>query len=120
MRKVCRVVVTNTTKGTIVGDHIRVADTSVSRAIGLLGVNHLDPGDGLWIKPSSGVHTVGMRFPIDIVALNGQMKVLGVWEHVGGFRFAGLRWKTRTVLELPVGTIAASRIEVHDQLAAAH
>jgi uncharacterized protein len=116
MRNVRRVVVTNTSKGTIVGDHIRVADTSVSRAVGLLGVNHLDPGDGLWIKPSSGVHTVGMRFPIDIVALNNHMKVLGVWEHVGGFRFAGLGWKTRTILELPVGTIAACRIEVHDQL----
>jgi uncharacterized membrane protein (UPF0127 family) len=69
--------------------------------------------------PSSGVHTWGMLFPIDVVALDRGMRVLGVWERVGGFRIAAVGWKTRSVLELPVGTIRRSRIEVNDQLAIA-
>jgi hypothetical protein len=36
---------------------------------GLLGRRGLNAGEGLWIKPSFGVHTVGMRFPIDAIGL---------------------------------------------------
>ena len=55
----------NTTRGTTLGDCVSVADTSFSRFWGLLGKRGLDAGRGLWIKPSSGVHTVGMMFTID-------------------------------------------------------
>jgi len=111
--------IVNTSKNAIVGSGIRVAATAWSRLVGLLGEAGLDPGGGLFILPSSGVHTWGMLFPIDVVALDHRMRVLGVWERVGGFRIAAVGWKTRSVLELPVGTIRRSRIEVNDQLAIA-
>jgi len=50
--------------------------------VGLLGKARLDPGKGLLIVPSSGVHTWGMRFPIDVVALNRHLRVLDVKEHL--------------------------------------
>ena len=109
--------IVNISKNTIVGSSIRVASTAWSRLVGLLGKVGLNPGGGLFIVPSSGVHTWGMRFPIDVVALDGRMRVLGVWERLGSFRIAALSWKTRSVLELPVGTIRRSQIEVNDQLA---
>ena len=111
--------IVNTSKNAIVGSGIRVAATAWSRLVGLLGEADLDPGGGLFIVPSSGVHTWGMLFPIDVVALDHRMRVLGVWERVGSFRIAAVGWKTRSVLELPVGTIRRSRIEVNDQLAIA-
>ena len=111
--------IVNTSKNAIVGSEIRVAATAWSRLVGLLGEAGLDPGGDLFILPSSGVHTWGMLFPIDVVALDHRMRVLGVWERVGGFRIAAVGWKTRSVLELPVGTIRRSRIEVNDQLAIA-
>lgn len=111
------IVVVNTTKGTIIGSAIAVAATIRSRMVGLLGRARLDPGEGLLILPSSGVHTWGMRFPIDVVALDRHLRVLDVKEHLGSFRIAAVGWTTRSVLELPAGTIRQSQIEVDDQLA---
>jgi uncharacterized membrane protein (UPF0127 family) len=111
--------IVNTSKNAIVGSDIRVATTAWSRLTGLLGEVGLNPGGGLYIVPSSGIHTWGMLFPIDVVALDRRMRVLGVWERVGGFRIAALGWKTRSVLELPVGAIRRGGIEVNDQLAIA-
>jgi uncharacterized membrane protein (UPF0127 family) len=109
--------IVNTTKGTTLGTRVRVADTSWSRMFGLLGETSLDPGGGLLIQPSSGVHTFGMKFAIDIVALDRQCRVLGAWTSVGPFRVAGLDWKTRRVLELPGGAIRDSLTAVGDQIA---
>lgn len=111
--------IVNSTKNTVVGTAIGVAATLRSRLVGLLGKRHLDPGDGLLIVPSSGVHTWGMRFPIDVVALDSRMRVVVLREHLGGFRIAAVGWRTRSVLELPAGTIGSSHITIDDQLAIA-
>jgi len=106
----------NQTKNTSLGRQISTANSGLARLIGLLGRRKLDPDTGLLIVPSSGVHTFGMLFPIDIIALDRDMRVRGVWERVGAFRLVGLSWKTHSVLELPMGTIRTSRTEVSDQL----
>jgi uncharacterized protein len=59
----------------VIGTRIAVADTGLARLIGLLGRKKLEQGSGLWIQPSSGVHTFGMRFPIDVVALDRKLRV---------------------------------------------
>ncbi len=109
--------IVNLTRNAVVGTRIRVADKAIARLVGLLRTKNLEPGCGLLIEPSSGVHTFGMRFPIDVVSLDTRMRVLGTWQKVAPWRFAAIHWKTRMVLELPVGTIQASRIEAQDQLA---
>jgi len=116
MRRCRHVEVANVTRGTVLGSEIRVADSSWSRLIGLLGSSGLRAGSGLLIAPSSGVHTFGMRFPIDVVALDRQMRVRGVWENLGPFRVAALGLQIRKVLELPVGAIRESHTQVNDQL----
>ncbi len=54
----------------MVADKVAVASTHAERAVGLLSRSGLEPGEGLWIVPCRGVHTWGMRFTIDVVALN--------------------------------------------------
>ncbi len=117
MRKPVEVEVVNKTKGTVLGSQVRVANSALSRMVGLLRHRGLDRGTGLLIEPSSGVHTFGMRFPIDVVALDRNRCVRGVWERLGPFRLAALSFRTRSVLELPVGAIRDSQTEVNDQLA---
>ena len=104
------------TKATIVGTRIRIADTSLQRLIGLAGRRRLDAGCGLLIKPSSGIHTFGMLFSIDVVALNKSLQVLKVWHRLPPFRVTSIHLKTNSVLELPAGQIENCRIEVGDQL----
>ncbi len=60
----------NVDTGSVVADLVAVADTRATRAVGLLNRTGFEPGEGLWIVPSRGVHTCWMRFAIDIVALD--------------------------------------------------
>jgi len=108
--------VINTTRGIAVGDKIEIADTSLKRVFGLLGRSGLDAGGGLWIKPSSGVHTVGMAFQIDVVGLDRNLKVLKLWRSLPPFRVTSVSFSMRSVLELPSGTITRTQMEIGDQL----
>jgi uncharacterized membrane protein (UPF0127 family) len=110
------ILVLNRTKNTTVCHQSSVADTFLTRLIGLLGTRKLDPGKGLLIQPSSGVHTFGMAFSIDIVALDLKNHVVGAWACVGPGRVRGLSRKTRRILELPSGQIERSMISVGDEL----
>ena len=108
--------VMNTTRDTIVGNNIELADTSLKRMFGLLGRRGLDTGGGLWIKPSSGVHTVGMAFGIDVVGLDRNLKVIKLWRCLPPFRVTSVSLKLRSVIELPCGVITQSQTRVGDQL----
>ncbi len=108
--------VRNQSRNTSLGDRIRLADTSLSRFVGLLGKKSLRPGTGLWIMPSNGVHTFGMAFSIDVVFLDAKHRVVQLRENLRPFRLTSLNWSARSVLELPVATICASQTEVGDDL----
>jgi uncharacterized membrane protein (UPF0127 family) len=108
--------VANTTRGTIVGDRIELADTSMKRMFGLLGRRGLDAGGGLWIKPSSGVHTFGMAFKIDVVGLDRDLKVIKLWRCLAPCRVTSVSLKLKSVLELPPGTISQTEIQLGDQI----
>jgi uncharacterized membrane protein (UPF0127 family) len=84
--------------------------------VGLLGRRGLDAGGGLWIKPSSGVHTFGMAFKIDVVGLDRDLMVIKLWRCLAPFRLTAVSMKLRSVLELPCGTIARSQIHIGDQI----
>lgn len=108
--------INNLTKNTTVGTRITLADTHVSRLVGLLGRAGLDAGCGLLITPSSGIHTFFMKFRIDVIALDKNMKVLRVWRRLGPWRMTSVNRKTVFVLELPTGQIDSCCIEPGDVL----
>jgi uncharacterized membrane protein (UPF0127 family) len=106
----------NTTRNTILGDKVNVAQTSLARMVGLLGKRGLQPGAGLLIVPSQGVHTIAMRFPIDVIFLDHHWRVIHLQPAMPPYRMTGVHWKARSVLELPVGAIAGSETAVGDVL----
>lgn len=108
--------VRNAGKAVTIGTRIVPADTFLSRLFGLLGKTRLEPGCGLLIRPSSGVHTMGMLFPIDVVALDKAMRVVKVWRRLRPFRVTSVSFKISSVLELPAGQIEACQIERGDLL----
>jgi uncharacterized protein len=111
------VAVVNTTRDTVLGERIVVAETSWSRMVGLLGKCSLESGTGLLIIPSQAIHTVAMRFPIDVVFVDRKWRVVHVRPEMVPYRVTGLHWKADFVLELPVGVIAQTSTAVGDQLA---
>ena len=104
------------TSGSTIGTQITIADTSLTRLAGLLGKRQLNAGCGLLIRPSRGIHTFGMLFSIDAVALSKDLRVVKLWPRLAPFRVTSLQRKAHSILELPAGQIRHCRIKVGDQL----
>ena len=93
-----------------------MAETSFTRLVGLLGRKGLESDTGLWIRPSSGVHTFGMRFPIDVIALDRKLRVRAIWTKLRPWRISGVSWRIHSVIELPIGSIERGEVQPGDQL----
>lgn len=88
---------------------VMVAATPLARMRGLLGRPALRAGEALFIKPCNMIHTVGMRYPIDVVFLKRDGTVLKVAPHVPPRRMRSL-FKAHSVLELGAGEAARHAI----------
>jgi len=105
----------NQSEETFLGLNIIRADTQLARLRGLLGRLRVGSGEGIWLVPSRGVHTIGVPFPIDVVYLDDENRVIDIVEHLRPFSISPIRMKSASVLELPTHTIYASQTRVGDQ-----
>lgn len=108
--------VINASKHTWLATTVRKADNFMTRLVGLLKRNALGPEEALWLIPSKGIHTIGMKFPIDVVFLDKNSVVLEAISGLAPYRITAVRLRGHSILELPKGTVQKSRTEVGDQL----
>jgi len=108
--------ISNPVRQSVLGDRIGVADTTLTRFVGLMGRGSLAPGHGLLIRPSNGVHTLWTRFSIDVLLLDKQHRVLSAYRSLRPFRVTAINWKASSALELPSGTIVATNTQLGDEL----
>ncbi len=108
-------VIRNLTKNTVVADRAILANTSATRRTGLLKHESLQDGEGLLIVPCEGVHTFGMKFPIDVIYLSKQRVVLKIRPEMPKRRIS-FCLRAHSVLELPAGMAARTGTVVGDQL----
>jgi uncharacterized protein len=106
-----RLAARNVDTGEVVADRVTVASKRLERAVGLLTHSGLEPGEGLLITPCRGVHTCGMRFSIDIVALDETGVVVDAVESLVPWRVRLPRRGAVSVLELPAGSLARTNTE---------
>jgi len=108
----------NQTRNIYVATDVRIADTHLSRLRGLIGVREDDfsNGQGLWIRPCHGVHTLAMSFPIDVVYLNRAGSVVHVEHKLQPWRFSPVRMQAASVLELPSNTVARTGTALGDRI----
>lgn len=105
----------NSTKNTVLAQQLSIADTFWSRLRGLLGTASLPGGRGLLISPCSSIHMFGMRYSIDVVFLDKEWRVLKILPFLPPGATGRCSGSTY-VLELPVGTLAATSTAVGDEL----
>lgn len=105
----------NRTRDTVLATEAAVADTSRTRNIGLLRHKSLPDGQGMWIVPCEGVHTFFMKFPIDVIYLDRNKRVVKVRPNLVPWRIS-LCLRAHSVLELPAGKAGATATERGDQL----
>ena len=104
-------IIFNKTKNLAVSGAAGRADTFSTRLFGLIPRKSLGAEEGLWLEPCSMIHMCFMRFAIDAVFLDGEMKVLRVLENLGPWRFSPWVYGARGVLELPAGRCAGRLAE---------
>jgi len=88
--------------GRTVCDRCSVADTFLPRLRGLLGRRGLAPGEGLLLHPCSSIHMFFMRFAVDAVFLDRELRVVRVVPNLRPWRLAASK-AARSVLELAAG-----------------
>jgi uncharacterized membrane protein (UPF0127 family) len=92
------------------------ATSFCTRVKGLLGHPPLEPGQGMLIKPCQGVHTFMMRFPIDVVYVNGKGRVVHLTPYLTPNHVGPIVGEADFVIELPSGTITHTQTKVGDKL----
>jgi uncharacterized membrane protein (UPF0127 family) len=103
-------------RGQVVCERCYVADRSLPRVRGLIGWRRLKPTEGMLLRPSWSIHTAFVRFPIDVVFLDGQLKVLSVKHRFKPWNAAFER-RAHSVLELSAGRCEQLGIAPGDVLA---
>ncbi|HAP94058.1 MAG TPA: DUF192 domain-containing protein [Desulfotomaculum sp.] len=107
----------NTTKEVVLAEKLLVAGYFWQRMAGLLAKKELSGREGLLLIPCNAVHTMFMRYSIDVLFLNRELVVVKALGNLRPWRFAcGGRVAFQT-LELKAGIIAATGTVAGDRLA---
>ena len=101
--------------GELVCDVCHVADRVRTRMRGVIGWRDLRQGEGVLIRPTFSIHTAFVRFPIDAVFLDRDLKVLSIAREMQPWRLATF-WKANSVLELAAGECDRLGVEPGDRL----
>ncbi len=100
---------------TVAGD-VELARSTPRRMRGLLGRSHLAEDAAMWIEPTGSVHTCFMAFPIDVVFLDREYRVLKVVPELAPWRVAAAR-HAYVAVELPAGAAARRGLRPGERLA---
>jgi len=92
---------------------LEVADRFGARLRGLLGRDGID--GALLLRRARSVHTIGMRFSIDVAFLDETMTVVDVCT-VKPHRMTRVRWRSRSVVEAEAGAFERWQLRVGDRL----
>jgi len=111
-----RVRVVNADRASVLGTCIALADRWWSRARGMLGRPPPAAGEGMLIRPCRAVHTLGMRYPLDVAFLDRDGRVVEVYPALPPGAWS--RWHRAAIqaLELPAGTLGRSGTRPGDRL----
>lgn len=107
----------NITSKKELADNLTLARGILKRMKGLLGRVELPAGEALLIKPCNSVHTIGMRFPIDVIFLDKKNMVVAVKKNLLPNRLTRIYFRAASVLELPCGIIDNTLTNIGDEIA---
>src|SRR3954454_11734667 len=93
--------------------NLEVAESLGARTKGLLGRDGIE--GALLLRPARSVHTVGMRFAIDVAFCDKAMRVVAV-RTLRPYRMTAPRWKAACVVEASAGAFERWGLRVGDEL----
>jgi uncharacterized membrane protein (UPF0127 family) len=106
----------NKSKSITLVANLIVANSFRLRAQGLIGRKILPETEGIWFPKSNWIHTLFMSIPIDVIYLDGSMRVHKLHPHLQPWRFPAPVFGARSVLEVASGFIERNEVELGDTL----
>lgn len=106
--------VVNTRTGVVVADQIAEASNPWKAFKGLMLRKGLPDGHGMVFRPARGIHTHLMRFPIDLIFLDKEDRVVKIRPAMAPWRFDFTN--ASAVIELNAGVAAANDVRAGDKL----
>lgn len=104
-----------TKQNLLLGD-LEVARGFFERGRGLLGRAGLREDQALWIHRCNSIHTFFMKFSIDCVFIDRDLKVAAIYEDVAPWRVVWPVWGASSVIEMAAGSARRLRIQVGEEL----
>ena len=95
----------NQTRNILLAQRVVIADSLFTRLRGLMLRPSLPPGEALWLRPCNSIHTLFMRFPIDVVFLEENNRVIKIIHNLQPWQISPLVRGGSSVLELAAGTL---------------
>jgi len=108
--------VINLKNNALLADNALLANTFFGRLIGLLSRRSLGTSEALILKPACSIHTLFMRFSIDVLFLDKANKVIAALPSLKPFRFSPLYFQSISVIELPENTIRLTNTQPGDTI----
>ncbi len=106
----------NQTRATVIATKVELADSFLSRGLGLMGRRSLRESGGLILYPNNNIHMFFMRFPIDVIFADRQHQIVGIRHSFKPWRpFAAAR-NARYSIELTAGILHTTGTELGDRL----
>ncbi len=100
----------------ILASQLKIADSHWSRIKGLLGTESLQSQEALWIHRCNSIHTFFMKYSIDCVFLDRDLKVKALKEQVKPSRMTLPIWGASSVIEMRSGQIRDLGLTLGEQL----
>jgi uncharacterized protein len=101
----------------IYAKNVILVSTLFSRMRGLLGRQSLGPDTAMIIDPCSSIHTLGMRFAIDVLFLDSKNEITAIKKNVKPGRvWVSGGWHVRRVIESEAGCLDLSRLRIGDTI----
>lgn len=106
----------NLTQDQILAEHVVTATSFVQRSVGLLGKKEWASHKTLWIHRCNSIHTFFMKFAIDAVFVDKNLKVTKIYRNLGPGRVTLPDFKASSVFEFASNHHQVQNLKPGDQL----
>ena len=108
--------VINKTRNAVIAQKGNIADTFLSRMIGLLNRKSLLQSEALVITRCQSIHMFFMRFAIDAIFVDKKNCVVGLVKGIKPFRLSQVFFRASYVVEATEGTIVQTGTSIGDKI----
>jgi uncharacterized membrane protein (UPF0127 family) len=98
-----------------IANDVALASTRADRRRGLLGRDGLGQSAALVLSPCWAIHTMFMRFPIDVIFVDREGRAVRIVRDLPPWRIAGAA-SAKSTIELPAGSLQLRDVQVGDTL----